>query len=127
MLIEQFQGDRLQRGNKPAMPNRLVTTLKHMFTKAVDWNMAEEDILKRIRKVKLLEENNKRLRFLSAEECEALVNAAESHLRPIILTAVNTGMRIGEILSLQWNNVDFNHGFILQKMVSAGRFPLTRH
>lgn len=98
-----------------------------MFTKAVDWNMAEEDILKRIRKVKLLEENNKRLRFLSAEECEALVNAAESHLRPIILTAVNTGMRIGEILSLQWNNVDFNHGFILQKMVSAGRFPLTRH
>jgi hypothetical protein len=33
-----------------------------MFTKAVDWNMVEEASLKRVRKVKLVSENNRRLR-----------------------------------------------------------------
>jgi hypothetical protein len=33
-----------------------------MFNKAVDWDMVEEETLKRVRKAKLLEENNGRLR-----------------------------------------------------------------
>jgi len=31
------------------------------------------------------------------------------HLIPILHTALNTGMRKGEILSLKWENVDFNN------------------
>ncbi|MCK5504418.1 MAG: hypothetical protein KAJ10_04615, partial [Thermodesulfovibrionia bacterium] len=81
MLVEQYQTERLQKsnrpkkngkpdtGNKPATVNRLIATLSHMFTKAADWNMVEEETLKRIRKVKLLPENNRRLRYLSKEEC----------------------------------------------------------
>ena len=41
-----------QKGNKPATVNRFLATIKHMFTKAVEWDMVEEDTLKRIRKVK---------------------------------------------------------------------------
>ena len=126
MLVEQYQTERLQKsnrpkkngkpdtGNKPATVNRLIATLSHMFTKAADWNMVEEETLKRIRKVKLLPENNRRLRYLSKEECKELVNSSESHLKPIITTALNTGMRKGEILNLKWDeNVDLKHGFIL--------------
>jgi len=40
--------------NKPATVNRHIATIKHMFTKAVEWNMVEEDVLKRIRKVKVV-------------------------------------------------------------------------
>jgi len=76
--------------------------MKHMFTKAVDWNMVEDETLKRIRRVKLLEENNRRLRYLSKEECQTLIDACDGHLRPIVLMAMNTGMRKGEILSLKW-------------------------
>ena len=138
MLLEQFQTERLQRGtkrkivkkglggkrvveevdaipsgNKPATVNRLIATLKHMFTKAVEWEMVEEGTLKRIRKAKFLEENNRRLRYLSKEECHSLINACDAHLRPIVVAAINTGMRKSEILNLTWERVDLKHGFIL--------------
>jgi hypothetical protein len=92
MLVEQYQTERLNTGKKPATINRHLATLKHMFTKAVDWNMVESEILKRVRKVRLIPENNRRLRYLSKEECKALVNSCDVHLKPIVTMALNTGM-----------------------------------
>ena len=115
-----FEGKRIivevpgtPKGNAPATINRLLATIKHMISKAVEWEMVEEEVLRRVRRVKLLEENNRRLRYLSKEECKALIDVSNGHLHPIIIVALNTGMRRGEILSLQWNSVDLKHGFIL--------------
>lgn len=124
-LIEQFQSERMQKGrkekgNKPATINRFVATIKHMFTKAGEWEMVEEEVLKRVRKVKLLEENNRRLRYLSKEECQELINSGDPHLKPIVITALNTGMRKTEILSLKWEQVDLKHGFILLDITKNG-------
>jgi len=119
MLVEQYQTERLQR-NKPATVNRLLATLSHMFTKAVDWNMVEEETLKQIRKVKMLQENNKRLRYLSKEESQKLINACDAHLKPIVITALNTGMRKGNILNLRWEHVDLKNGFILLDVTKNG-------
>jgi len=119
-MIEQFQTERLQKGHKPATVNRHIATLKHMFTKATDWNMVEEETLKRVRKVKLLEENNRRLRYLNKDECIALLNACKKHLKPIVITALNTGMRKEEILNLKWDNVDLKNGFILLDITKNG-------
>lgn len=113
MMLEQFQTDRLSAGNKPATANRLISTISHMFTKAVEWNMVEEETLRRIRKVKLLPENNRRLRYLSPEECQRLIDSCDEHIKPLVITALNTGMRKGEILGLKWDNVDLKAGFIL--------------
>jgi len=120
MLLEQFQSKRLQKGNKPATANRLLATLKHMFTKAVEWNLVEEEVLKRIRKVRLLEENNRRLRYLTPEECQELIRACDPHLRPIVVTALNSGMRKSEVLNLRWENVDLQNGFILLDQTKNG-------
>lgn len=111
-LVDQFQNMRLEY-NKPATVNRLLATLKHMFTKAVEWDMVSEDVLKKIRKVKLTPENNRRLRFLSREESQILIDCSISHLKPIVIMALNTGMRLGEILKLKWDQVDLRHGYIL--------------
>lgn len=119
-IIEQYQTERLQKGYKPATVNRHIATIKHMFTKAVDWNMVEDETLKRIRKAKLLAENNRRLRYLPKEECRTLVNACCGHLKPIVVTALNTGMRKEEVLSLKWDNVDLKHGFILLDVTKNG-------
>ncbi|NLW36736.1 MAG: site-specific integrase [Syntrophorhabdus aromaticivorans] len=108
------------RGNAPATINRLLATIKHMITKAVEWEMVEEESLRRVRRVRLLEENNRRLRYLSQEECQALIDASGSHIKPMVIMALNTGMRRGEILNLQWKNVDLKHGFILLDRTKNG-------
>lgn len=119
-FVEEWQTKRMNE-NKPATVNRLLATLKHMFTKAVEWEMVEEETLKRVRRVKLLSENNRRLRYLSKEECKALINACSPHLKPIVVTALNTGMRKEEILSLEWEkHVDLRHGFILLDKTKNG-------
>jgi integrase len=120
LMLEKFQTDRIQKGNKAATVNRLVACLKHMFTKATEWEMVEEESLKRVRKVKLLRENNSRLRFLSKEECQNLINACDQHIRPIVIIALNSGMRKSEILNLTWNQVDLKHGFIMLERTKNG-------
>ena len=97
--IEQWQSDRLKY-NKPASVNRVLACLKHMVLKAVDWNMASKETLKRVRGVKFKEENNKRLRFLTVEESQTLIDCCLPHLKPIVTVALHTGMRRGEILGL---------------------------
>ena len=119
-IIEEWQTEKMA-VNKPASVNRYLSTLKHMFTKAVEWEMVEEEVLKKVRKVKLLQANNKRLRYLSKEDCQALINSCSPHLKPIVITALNTGMRREEILSLEWErHVDLKHGFILLDVTKNG-------
>jgi len=113
LVVEQYQTDLISKGLKPASVNKNVSIIKAMIHKAVDWEMVEEETLKRVRNVKQLPENNRRLRYLSQEECQRLINSCDIHLQPIVITALNTGMRKGEILKLKWDNVDLNHGFIL--------------
>lgn len=119
-IVDQLQTDLISKGYEPASNNKILTILKHMFSKAVEWEMVEEEILKRIRKVKPLKNENKRLRFLSKEECQNLINSCDPHLKPIAITALNTGMRKGEILNLRWDNVDLRHGFILLDITKNG-------
>ena len=46
-----------------------------------------------------------RERVLSYDEEDKLMSELAKHLNPIVVCALNTGMRKGEILSLKWKNV----------------------
>lgn len=120
LSVEQYQTNLINKGLKPATVNKHISILKAMIKKAVDWNMVEEETLKRVRKVKLLTENNRRLRYLSKEECHSLINSCDPHLKPVVVTALNIGARKEEILSLKWDNVDLKHGFILLDKTKNG-------
>ena len=120
MMLETHQSGMLNAEKKPATVNRHIATIKHMFTKAIEWDMVEEETLKRVRKVKMLKENNQRLRYLSKDESQVLVNACDTHLKPIVVTALNSGMRKGEILTLKWHNIDLKHGFVLLDRTKNG-------
>lgn len=103
-----------------ASVNRRLACLKHMMTKARDWDLIGKDALDRLRRVKLPKEQNRRTRFLSVAECRELIAAAEPHLQPVLTFALNTGCRKSEILGLTWDRVDLKHGFIHLDKTKSG-------
>lgn len=60
-----------------------------------------------------------KIRFLSREEAEALVAAAPRHLGPIILCALHTGGRRGEVLALKREHVDLEHRVVRENPKSG--------
>jgi integrase len=94
----------------PATVNRELACLKTIFNKAIHWGMAQRNP---VRGVKLLPESNRRLRFLMADEIALLLKNCPDYLQPIVITALNTGMRRGEILNLTLEDVDFDRRQIL--------------
>lgn len=94
---------------KPATINKEIGCLHHILSKAVEWEMIEQNPFDRGKSL-TLKENNERLRFLDNDEMDRLLDACREHLYPIVLCALTTGMRRGEILSLKWKQV--RNGFI---------------
>jgi len=103
--VEEYKKHRLEKGGaEPATVNRELATLRHMFNKAVEWGYVRESPVKG---VKMLKVPPGRLRFLEAHEIAQLLDECSQHLRPIVVTALNTGMRLSEILYLRWSQVNF--------------------
>jgi len=112
--IEKYKSGRIERIKKnkriaPATVNRDLACLKSMFNRAIEWKKAKDNPVKQ---VKLFRENNQRLRYLEKEEIETLLANCHNYLKPIVITALNTGMRKGEILKLKWHDIDFRRDII---------------
>ena len=52
------------------------------------------------------------MRFLEKEEIVKLLASANKTLKPIVIVALNTGMRLGEILGIKWRDIDIKRGII---------------
>jgi integrase len=48
-------------------------------------------------------------RVLSLDKEEKLLNACSVHIEPVIITALSTGLRLGELLTLLWKNISFEN------------------
>jgi integrase len=94
--------------------NRYTTALGHIFTVAVkQWEWLESNPVHRVKK---LNEPRGRVRFLSDEERDALLNACQdsenSQLHIITVLALSTAARKDEILSLKWQDVSLERNLI---------------
>jgi integrase len=115
--VEQYKLMRCEKA-KPATVNREVALLKHMFNLAIQWEYTLDNPT---RGVKLLREDNIVERILSPEEEERLLAGAHPGLKPVLITALNTGMRLGELLSLTWADVDLSRRLITVRHTKNGR------
>jgi len=112
-LVSEHQTGYLAKGLKNSSINKKISLLKAMIAWSVENSMVEQDVLDKLKRVKMLKDDSKRLRYLAVDESKALVAACEPYFRPVIITALTTGMRKREILKLRWDQVDLEHGFIL--------------
>jgi len=108
-LIEQFKVERVKQVS-PAATNRALTLLKSMFNRAIEWE--KFDGLNPVTRVKFFREDNHKLRYLEKEEIKRLIDSCEDIIRPLVIVAVNTGMRRGELFNLKWQDIDLNKGVI---------------
>ena len=94
-----------------ATVNRYLAALSGCLTvAATQWGWIDDSPMKNIQKQT---EPQGRVRFLSDDERESLLAACQSSVNPLLYTivvlALSTGMRQGEILNLTWDDVDFNN------------------
>jgi integrase len=118
MMIERFKRERLATPTKhdkedrprprtPASVNRNLACLSKILSMAFDNELIDSNPMRRVR---LLKENSSRERFITAvEEVKlfAKLTGRRDHIRSVVTVALNTGMRRGEILDLQWEHVNF--------------------
>ena len=95
---------------KPATVDRELAVLRHLFNLAERWKRFFGK--NPVSTSGLLHPNNQVERILTPEEEERLLQHCNPYLAPIVITALNTGMRKMEIFSLKWANVDLENNLI---------------
>jgi integrase len=136
-VIEKIRTARLKGGVTNSTVNRDMDALRGALSKAVDWGLLKAHPMRTVKNAKLDDPNRVRYldpaeesRLRTALQARDNKNRQErekfnawrrergytlfpelgtysDHLTPIVLTALNTGMRRGELLKLKWANVDF--------------------
>jgi integrase len=115
--IELFRFSRMERKSRynkkpaPATVNRDMATLKRIFSMAFDDDVIQNNPCLKVKDLKV---DNARTRHLTIEEESRLLKALDSQkwLKQIVIFALNTGLRRGEIFNLKWFDVDFQNKVI---------------
>ena len=117
--LERFLNKRMERKkHSPSTRNRHLAHLSSMFNKGKEWGLATENPASRINP---LREVGARMRFLVEGEITRLLKAASKKLRSLLITALHTGMRKGEIVNLKWPDVDFKNKIITVQESKSGK------
>ena len=103
-----------ERVRRPATINRYLSLLRHMF----NWAEGREYLVRTpFRRgtqnlVPREQEDNQRHRRLSLEEEQKLLEVAAEHIRPMLIAALDCGLRRGEMLEVTWADVDARPGWL---------------
>ena len=105
LRLNEKAGKGKRKKPKPATLDREVALLKRMCSYAVEAKLISENP---IAGASMLNQPNTREAVVSEEQFTQLYAVAEPSLKPILLTAYETGMRKSEILNLKWEQVDLS-------------------
>ena len=129
-LVYQFVRARQSQKHKikEATVNRDVSVLRHLMYWACDQSWIDRNPIARI---KLLRERRTKKPVLTISEEQQLLAVCQKHTREMVIAALDTGMRRGEILNQLWEDVDFDRRllFVTKSKTPEGEsreIPLTQ-
>lgn len=102
--IYEYKVLRRKEGASPRTINYELSLMSHAFNLARrEWEWINENPVSKVSREKV---NNMRERWLTFEEEERLLRASPRWLQELIIFSLETGLRQGEVLNLQWSQVD---------------------
>lgn len=100
------------KGRKPSTINRYLSLLSAICTRAREyWDCRTPDF--KILQFRQKEPIENIKYFKDMAVVQKIVRNAAPHLQPIILTGIYTGMRLGRILTLTWDQIDIKNKIII--------------
>jgi integrase len=112
--VEAFRDELLKKGSR-AMARKVLASLKSIMGGAQRRGVVGHNAAQPVR-VDVKKRDQRRLAvgrdIPSQEEVQTILAAANGRWRPLIVTAIFTGMRSSELRGLVWDNVDFEQKVI---------------
>jgi len=122
LQLEKIKSSMLKAGKAPRTVRYALEMIRQVF------NYAERnalfDGLNPVKKINLPSPDNRRMRFLSREEAEALLKDLASRSKDthdMAALSLYAGLRFGEITALQWADVDIEQGTLLLRDTKSGK------
>jgi integrase len=128
-MVEQFADDMLKSGRSRATARKVLGSLVSLIGEAQRRGLVAQNVAIGVN-VKLAKRHKRKVEIPSKEEIKAQIDAVPWRFptslgpkRPLLITAVFTGLRASELRALRWQDVDFDRKLILvrQRADTSGR------
>jgi integrase len=108
-VIHVVRSAKLKEASKPTV-NRYLALIRSILIRARD----EWEWIEKAPKIRLFKENNIRERSLTIEQAKVLLNELPTHQRSTVLFALTTGLRLSNVVKLEWAqvNLDLKHAWV---------------
>ena len=106
--LQRYVAIRLEKVKPKTVVNELVP-LKKMFKQAVIWGYIKVNPAEDIERPRVEKEE---MEILAPDDINLFLEHVTPKYKTFFLTAILTGMRMGELLGLQWGDIDWNNNQI---------------
>lgn len=106
-MIEEFKAKKLKTALSPKSINKFLSMLRIALTTAEEWGL-----LASVPRIKLLKVPPQKFDYLLPDEADFLLDNTDGLWHDMILLALKSGLRFGEIIALSWEDIDFPHKFL---------------
>jgi integrase len=119
-MVRTFEDKLAKEGRSPAMVRKILTSLGSVLADAQERGLVAQNVVRGLRTHRRGKAADRRrngklkvgVDIPTPDEIRAIVGALDKHTRwrPLILTAIFTGLRASELRGLPWSNVDLKRG-----------------
>ncbi len=112
--VNNFRNRLLEHGCSQAMAKKALGSLGALIATAQDNGRVSRNVVREMtgRRKRGTKRHKKRVEIPTKDEIRSMLNEAEGHWRPLIVTAIFTGLRASELRGLSWEHVDFDNKVI---------------
>ncbi len=108
--LQKLYVDRLTNGSAPATVRQLHAVICRALGQAAKWDMVARNVASLVSPPRV---QRHEITPLTAEQSRTMLDVAQGdRFEALYVLALNTGMRLGELLGLRWRDVDLDTGIL---------------